>query len=156
VTPAPAQRGGPPLWIAAMRPRAIALAARCADGWEASFLAPAAFREAAARLDTALVAAGRPRGAVRRSVEVDAALVHAPAQATAAIERFCRRRSLAREHPLLEAALVGDTDSVVTRARGYGAAGATDLMVGFEDFPETAMLERFAARVLPALSARVA
>ena len=29
-------------------------------------------------------------------------------------------------------------------------------MVGFADFPDTTMLERFAACVLPALSARVA
>src|SRR5919108_4886397 len=65
VTPAPVQRGGPPVWIAAMRPRAIALAARCADGWEASFLAPAAFGEATERLDTARVAAGPPPGAGR-------------------------------------------------------------------------------------------
>ena len=31
--------------------------------------------------------------------------------------------------------------------------GVTDLMLGFADFPETVMLERFAARVLPALTA---
>src|SRR5213078_2497642 len=79
VTPAPVQRGGPPVWIAAMRPRAIALAARCADGWEASFLPPAAFGNAAAQLDAALAMAGRPRDGVRRSVEVDAALLDAPA-----------------------------------------------------------------------------
>jgi alkanesulfonate monooxygenase SsuD/methylene tetrahydromethanopterin reductase-like flavin-dependent oxidoreductase (luciferase family) len=156
VAPAPVQRGGPPVWIAAMRPRAIALAARCADGWEASFLAPAAFGETAARLDTALVAAGRSRDAVRRSVEVDAALVDAPAQVAPVIERFCRRRGIVRDHAVLEAALVGDTDAVVARARAYGAAGATDLMVGFDDFPDTAMLERFATCVLPALSVRVA
>jgi alkanesulfonate monooxygenase SsuD/methylene tetrahydromethanopterin reductase-like flavin-dependent oxidoreductase (luciferase family) len=89
-------------------------------------------------------------------VEVDAALVDAPAQAPAVIERFCRRRGIAPDHPLLDAALVGDTDAVIARVRAYGAAGATDLMVGFEDFPDTAMLERFGTRVLPALSARVA
>ena len=33
---APVQPGGPPVWIAAMGPRALALTARCADGWEAS------------------------------------------------------------------------------------------------------------------------
>jgi alkanesulfonate monooxygenase SsuD/methylene tetrahydromethanopterin reductase-like flavin-dependent oxidoreductase (luciferase family) len=155
VAPGPVQRGGPPVWIAAMRPRAIALAARCADGWEASFITPTAFREAAARLDARLVAAGRPRDTVRRSVEVDAAIVDAPSHAAAAVERFCRRRGIAPEHPLLQAALLGETEAVVARARAYGAAGATDLMVGFEDFPDTAMLERFGTRVLPALSARV-
>ena len=139
-----------------MRPRAIALAARCADGWEASCLPPAAFGNAAAQLDAALAMAGRPRDGVRRSVEVDAALLDAPAPVAAGIERFCRRRGIPRDHPLLDAALVGDTDAVVAGARDYGAAGATDLMVGFDDFPETAMLERFGTRVLPALSARAA
>jgi 2-methylisocitrate lyase-like PEP mutase family enzyme len=42
---------------------------------------------------------------------------------------------------------------VLARARAYAEAGATDLMVGFADFPETTMLERFATRVLPALTA---
>ena len=40
------------------------------------------------------------------------------------------------------------------RALAYGEAGATDLMVGFVDFPDTTMLERFAKRVLPVLTAR--
>ncbi len=156
VTPPPVQRRGPPVWVAAMRPRAIALAARCADGWEASFLSPAAFVGAASRLDAGLAAAGRPHDAVRRSVEVDAALAEGSAEAAAAIARFCERRGIAREHPLLDAALVGDAETVVGRALAYAAAGATDLMVGFADFPDTTMLERFAACVLPALSARVA
>src|SRR5262249_42259000 len=68
VLPLPVQRPGPPVWIAAAGPRAIALAARCADGWEISFLAPGAFADTAARVDAALSAAGRPRAALRRSV----------------------------------------------------------------------------------------
>jgi alkanesulfonate monooxygenase SsuD/methylene tetrahydromethanopterin reductase-like flavin-dependent oxidoreductase (luciferase family) len=154
VGPAPVQRPGPPVWVAAMRPRALALTARCADGWEASFLTPAAFAEASGRVDAALDAAGRSRDALRRSVELDAALAHGGADIGAALERFCARRGIARDHPLLKGALVGDAESVVRRVLAYRDAGATDLMVGFADFPETTMLERFAARVLPALSAR--
>jgi len=154
VAPAPVQRPGPPVWVAAMRPRALALAARCADGWEASFLAPAAFAKASARVDATLDAAGRSRDALRRSVEVDAALTDDVGDAGTAFERFCARRGIARDHPLLDAALVGDSETVLTRVLAYRDAGATDLMIGFADFPETTMLERFAARVLPALSAR--
>lgn len=153
VAPAPLQRPGPPLWVAAMGPRAIALAARRADGWEASFLAPDAFAKACARLEAALAAAGRPRDAVRRSVEVDAALADSAGAAAQAVERFRRARGVARDHPLLDAALVGDADALRARGAAYAAAGATDLMVGFADFPDTTMLERFAARVLPALTA---
>jgi len=154
VEPPPVQRPGPPVWVAAMGPRAIALAARGADGWEASFLAPAAFAAASSRLDAGLAAAGRPRGAVWRSVEVDAVLGDSGLEAAAAVERFCERRGVAREHSLLDGALVGDADAVLARARAYGEAGATDLMVAFADFPDTTMLERFARRVLPALTAQ--
>jgi alkanesulfonate monooxygenase SsuD/methylene tetrahydromethanopterin reductase-like flavin-dependent oxidoreductase (luciferase family) len=153
VGPPPVQRPGPPVWVAAMGPRAIALTARRADGWEASFLAPAAFADAGARLDAALMAAGRPRGAVRRSVEIDAALADSPAEAARAAERFCAARGIGRDHALLASALVGDAGAVLARVRAYAEAGATDLMVGFADFPETTMLERFATRVLPALTA---
>src|SRR5207247_264048 len=79
--------------------------------------------------------AGRARGAVRRSVEVDAALAESAEEAAAAVERFCERRNIARDHPLLDGALVGNADAVLARARAYGEAGATDLMVGFADFP---------------------
>jgi alkanesulfonate monooxygenase SsuD/methylene tetrahydromethanopterin reductase-like flavin-dependent oxidoreductase (luciferase family) len=153
VAPLPLQRPGPPVWVAATSPRAIALAARCADGWEASFLAPAAFAEAGARLDEALAAAGRPRGALRRSVELDAALADTPDEANTAIERFCVHRNIARDHPLLRGALAGDVDTVVARVVAYRQAGATDLMIGFTDFPDTTMLERFAARVMPVVNA---
>jgi alkanesulfonate monooxygenase SsuD/methylene tetrahydromethanopterin reductase-like flavin-dependent oxidoreductase (luciferase family) len=153
VAPLPLQRPGPPVWVAATRPRAIALAARCADGWETSFLAPAEFAEAGARLDAALAAAGRPRSALRRSVELDAALADTRAEASAAIERFCVHRNIARDHPLLRGALAGDVDTVAARVVAYRQAGATDLMIGFADFPDTTMLERFAARVMPAVSA---
>jgi alkanesulfonate monooxygenase SsuD/methylene tetrahydromethanopterin reductase-like flavin-dependent oxidoreductase (luciferase family) len=152
VAPPPLQRPGPPIWVAAMGPRAIALTARCADGWEASFLAPAAFADAASRIDAACRAAGRA-GMPRRSVELDVALADTRETTAAAIEAFARRRGLARDHPLLDAALVGDVEAVVARALAYRAAGATDVMLGFADFPDTTMLERFATRVLPALTA---
>ena len=154
VTPAPVQRPGPPVWVAAMGPRAIECTARCADGWEASFLTPSAFAAAAARLDAALERAGRRRAAVRRSVEIDAAIVDDAHDAARAVERFCAHRGLARDAALLDAALLGDRDTIHARIRAYAEVGVTDLMLGFADFPDTAMLERFAARVLPALTAR--
>ena len=151
VAPPPVQHSGPPVWVAAMGPRAIALAARCADGWEASCLAPAAYADAVTRMDAACRAAGRARG-LGRSVELDVALVDTRTATAAAIDAFAQRRGLARDDPLLDAALIGDAETVVARAVAYGAAGATDVMLGFADFPDTTMLERFASRVLPALT----
>ena len=152
IAPAPVQRGGPPIWVAAMGTRAIRLAARCADGWEASFVTPAAFAQANATVDAALARSGRPDAGLRRSVELDAAPTASPADAAAALEHFRARRGLVSEHPLLDTALLGDRAAIVARVAAYAAAGATDLMLGFTDFPETTMLERFAACVLPALT----
>jgi alkanesulfonate monooxygenase SsuD/methylene tetrahydromethanopterin reductase-like flavin-dependent oxidoreductase (luciferase family) len=44
--------------------------------------------------------------------------------------------------------LVGPAEAVRARVAEYAAAGVTDLMLGFADFPDTGMLELFAERVL--------
>ena len=49
--------------------------------------------------------------------------------------------------------LIGTPDAVAARIAPYAAAGATDLMLGFADFPATRMVEIFAERVLPTLEA---
>jgi alkanesulfonate monooxygenase SsuD/methylene tetrahydromethanopterin reductase-like flavin-dependent oxidoreductase (luciferase family) len=149
LAPAPIQRPGPPIWIAAMGPRALALAARRADGWEASYVTPAAFTALRARLDAELAAAGRPAGAVRRSVETDVILTDSPAEQAAWTRRFCAARGLPMGDPVLDTALVGDAATVAGRVAEYAAAGATDLMLGFADFPATVMLEQFARDVRP-------
>ena len=151
--PPPVQRPGPPVWIAAMRPQAMALVARAADGWEASFVTPPTLAIAGATLDTLLSGAGRRRDAVRRSVELDAIVTGSAAERDSWIERFRAERRLPAGHALLDAILAGEAPALVTRVAAYAAAGATDLMLGFADFPETAMLERFARDVLPSLAA---
>jgi alkanesulfonate monooxygenase SsuD/methylene tetrahydromethanopterin reductase-like flavin-dependent oxidoreductase (luciferase family) len=151
--PPPVQRPGPPIWIAAMRPQALALVARAADGWEASFLTPAALAARGARLDELLARAGRPRGAMRRSVELDAIVAASPRESGAWLERFRAHRGLPAGHAILDAALAGEPAALVERVSAYAAAGATNLMLGFVDFPATTMLERFARDVMPALRA---
>jgi alkanesulfonate monooxygenase SsuD/methylene tetrahydromethanopterin reductase-like flavin-dependent oxidoreductase (luciferase family) len=154
VEPPPVQRPGPPVWIAAMGPRALALVARRADGWEASYLAPAAFAALSARLDRCLAEAGRPPAAVRRSLEVDVVLAPSRAERGALTVGFHHRRPGGRD--VLETALVGDADEIAARILEYGAAGVTDLMLGFDDFPSTAMLERFARDVVPRVATAAA
>jgi alkanesulfonate monooxygenase SsuD/methylene tetrahydromethanopterin reductase-like flavin-dependent oxidoreductase (luciferase family) len=150
--PPPVQRPGPPVWIAAMGPRALALTARRAHGWEASYATPAAFAALSARLDRCLAEAGRPAGAVRRSLEIDVVLAPSRAERETLTARFQQRRPGGRD--LLATALVGDADEIVARIIEYAAAGATDLMLGFDDFPATGMLERFAREVMPRVAAR--
>jgi alkanesulfonate monooxygenase SsuD/methylene tetrahydromethanopterin reductase-like flavin-dependent oxidoreductase (luciferase family) len=151
--PAPVQRGGPPIWVAAMGPRALALTARCADGWEASYVSPDDFATRWRRLETVLRDEGRTEASLRRSVELDAIAVKDSESLTVAIDRFREARGLAQGHPLLETVLAGNAPVLAARMASYEAAGATDLMLGFADFPSTGMLEAFAAAVLPGRSA---
>ena len=149
--PRPVQQPRPPLWIAAMRPRALALTARRADGWEASYVTPATLATLGARLDARLATEGRAARAVRRSVEVDVIVAGAPAERAVWLRRFAAERG--RDAiALRETALIGDPETVATQIRAYAQAGATDLMLGFVDFPATTMLERMAREVVPRLT----
>ena len=149
--PRPIQQPRPPLWIAAMRPKALALTAHRADGWEASFVSPAAFATLSARLNELLAGAGRSPHAIRRSVEVDVIVAPSAAEREPWIRRFTAERG-GDAAALLETALVGDSDAVAGQIHAYAAAGATDLMLGFVDFPATTMLERIAREVVPRLA----
>jgi alkanesulfonate monooxygenase SsuD/methylene tetrahydromethanopterin reductase-like flavin-dependent oxidoreductase (luciferase family) len=133
-----------------MRPQALALTARRADGWEASYVTPAIFATLGARLDARLAIEGRAPRAVRRSVEVDVIVAASPAEREVWIQRFAAERGDAAA--LLDTALVGDSEAVANRILAYAAAGATDLMLGFVDFPATTMLERIAREVVPRLT----
>ena len=152
LAPRPVQRPAPPIWIAAMGPRALALSARRADGWEASYLTPADFAARSARLDGLLAAAGRRPGDVRRSVETDVILAASREEQRQWTRRFCIERGVDASDAVLETALIGDAETVAARVLDYAAAGATDLMLGSADFPATGMLERFARDVLPRLA----
>jgi alkanesulfonate monooxygenase SsuD/methylene tetrahydromethanopterin reductase-like flavin-dependent oxidoreductase (luciferase family) len=90
---------------------------------------------------------------VRRSLETDVILTGSPAEHALWTGRFRAERGTAGGD-VLETALVGDADTVAARIVEYAAAGATDLMLGFADFPATGMLERFARDVAPRLAGR--
>lgn len=151
--PRPVQRPGPPVWIAAMGPASLALVARRADGWEASHVTPEGFATAWRALQRRLAAEGRSPAALRRSVELDVALAASPSDSWRVLVDFCAARGITPAHPLSGAALAGDAEAVAERSAAYAAAGATDLMLGFADFPATRMLEDFAVRVRPRLEA---
>jgi alkanesulfonate monooxygenase SsuD/methylene tetrahydromethanopterin reductase-like flavin-dependent oxidoreductase (luciferase family) len=153
VAPRPVQRRGPPIWIAARGPQALAAVARHADGWEASYLSPAAFAAKRRTLGSLLAAAGRDPARLRHSIELDVVLAASAGALKAAVARFCGERRIHPGHALLRASLVGEPPAVTAAIRRYAQAGATDLMLGFADFPAPGMLETFAARVLPALGA---
>ena len=71
-------------------------------------------------------------------------------------ERYPRTHALLDAHRMAEAQgadAPGETVSVAGRVLEYADAGATDLMLGFADFPATGMLERFAREVAPRVAA---
>jgi len=145
--PKPIQHPGPPIWVAAMGPRTLAITARHADGWEASYVTPEGFAARWQRLGEQLRAEGRSVDAFRRSVELDAIVTATGEALRPRVARFCADRGIARDHPLLDTVLAGDGEAIFQRITDYEAAGATDLMLGFADFPATGMLELFAERV---------
>ena len=147
--PRPVQSAGPPVWVAAMGPRALALTARVADGWEASYLTPDALAERWARVRALLARAGRSPESLRRSVEVDVVIARDPHEIMARIEQFSASRAIDARHPRLDTALVGEPADVRDQIKRFADAGATDLMLGFADFPDRGMLELFAETVLP-------
>ena len=149
LAPCPIQKPGPPVWLAAMGQGALRVAAQRAAGWEASYLTPAAFGERWSGLRTLLEREGRPSWEYRRSVELDVVLGLTDAEVEDELRRFCAARAIERRDALLEAALVGTADTVAARIAQYAAAGATDLMLGFADFPAIRMVEIFAERVRP-------
>jgi len=147
--PRPLQRPGPPVWIAAMRPSALALAARVADGWEASYVTPDAFARRWCRVQRDLAEIGRGPASIARSVELDVALAESPGAARRALADFCAARGIGDDHPLAATVLAGEPEAVATRIVQYAAAGATDLMLSFTDFPSPHMADLFARRVRP-------
>jgi alkanesulfonate monooxygenase SsuD/methylene tetrahydromethanopterin reductase-like flavin-dependent oxidoreductase (luciferase family) len=146
--PRPLQRPGPPIWLAAMSPRALGVAARHADGWEASYITPVEVARVGAVLLKLLRRAGRDAHVFRRSVEVDVLFEASGADARGARARFAAQRGVAPGDALLDTALCGDAAAVAAQIAAYAAAGATDLTLGFADFPELGMLQRFADHVV--------
>jgi alkanesulfonate monooxygenase SsuD/methylene tetrahydromethanopterin reductase-like flavin-dependent oxidoreductase (luciferase family) len=149
--PRPIQFPSPPIWVAAMDVRALKVAARWAEGWEASYITPEGFAEKRERLQALLASEGRDNAVMRRSVEVDVVIGRDEGAAQEAGRRFCQSRGIASDDPLLDTALVGEPKAVLRRIAKYEAAGVTDLMCSFADFPDLEMLTLFAEEVLPSL-----
>jgi len=153
LTPTPLQRPHPPIWIAAMGDRMLALVAELTDGWEASYLTPATFAEKLKCLAEHCETTGRDVGQIRRSVEVDVVVAPKPTEVEATTRLFLQSRGLADGHPLLETALIGDPTHCRDRILQYRDAGVTDFTLSFADFPAGEMLRLFAEQVRPYPSA---
>jgi alkanesulfonate monooxygenase SsuD/methylene tetrahydromethanopterin reductase-like flavin-dependent oxidoreductase (luciferase family) len=153
LAPTPVQQPHPPIWVAAMGDRMLALVAELADGWEASYLTPATFAEKLTRLAEHCQTTGRDVGQIRRSGEVDVVLALKPTEVKATTRLFLESRGLADGHPQLETARIGDPARCRDRILQYRNAGVTDFTLSFADFPAREMLRLFAEQVRPYPSA---
>src|SRR5690606_12179175 len=143
--PRPARPGGPPILIGGNGPkRTLPLAARYADEWNAVYVNPARFAELNGMLDELLAAAGRERGAVRRSLMAGCIF----GRDTAEVERKLagRNRTAAEMH---ERGLAAGTAGQITDQLGAGAeADVQRIMLQWPDLDDIDGLEALAAAVL--------
>ena len=158
--PRPQRPGGPRVMIGGNGPkRTIPLAARFADVWNGTFLAPDVFRERSAALDQLLHAAGRQPSDVRRTMmdsaifgrdtgdlerRLDAERRMVPAYAGTSNEEL--RATLRSRN-----CLVGTPDEIVEQIRAYDATGVEELMLQWFEMDDIAGLRAFAEGVLPRL-----
>ena len=129
-----------PLWIGGTGERVtLKLAARHADGWNAPFLDPDAYRHKVEVLEQHCADVGRDPSTITRSVNLTMARDLAELE-----ERF---GGTARY--IEKSALMGSPQEVADRIAEYREAGADGINVALRAPFDVAALDRFAADVLP-------
>ncbi|MGC8952504.1 LLM class F420-dependent oxidoreductase [Chloroflexus sp.] len=142
--PRPQRPGGPPIVIGGNgEKRTLPLTARYADEWNAVFVPPDRFAQLNTKLDELLVAAGRPRAAVRRSLMTGSVFGRDDAEV--------KRMLTGRDRATLRArgVLVGTAGEVIEQIHTFAAVGVERLMVQWLDLDDLNRLEAFATQVLP-------
>lgn len=124
--PAPAQAGGPPIWLGGITPRALARTARLYDGW---LPYPPDVADYAGGLATITAAAdGRPiTPALFATVVID----DDAERADATVDEYCRAtygmgRDLVGQ---IQAIFAGDAATVIDGIAAYAAAGASHVLL---------------------------
>jgi F420-dependent oxidoreductase-like protein len=142
--PRPQRPGGPPIVIGGNgETRTLPLTARYANEWNAVFVPPDRFAQLNAKLDELLVAAGRPRVAVRRSLMTGSVFGRDDAE----VERVLAGRDRATLRA--RGVLVGTAGEVIEQIHAFAAVGVERLMVQWLDLDDLDWLEAFATQVLP-------
>ncbi|HSI30067.1 MAG TPA: LLM class flavin-dependent oxidoreductase, partial [Miltoncostaeaceae bacterium] len=113
----------PPIWIAAHRPRGLALAGRRADGWLPLATDPDQYAEMLARVREGATAAGRPQDAVTPGLYARVVVAETREEAEAAIDGSLLMRFIALTRPAEAFAARGAEHPL-----GEGAFGLTSFM----------------------------
>lgn len=132
-----------PLWIGGTGERVtLNLVARHADGWNAPFLDPEAYRQKVEVLERHCADVGRDPSTIMRSVNLTTARdVAELEQRFGGTARFIEK-----------SALMGSPQEIVDRIAAYREAGADGVNVALRAPFDVAALDRIAADVLPLVS----
>lgn len=158
--PRPQRSGGPPILIGGNGvKRTLPLAARYATIWNAIGLAPEAFRERCAQLDTLLLAAGRQPSEVKRTLMLPLIFAQSEAELEPRIAWRSNIPELA-DLPLAQAvqaiaqsgrALLGNAEQIRAQIAAFAQAGVEEFMLQWFDLDDMAGLHTFATSVLQRL-----
>jgi alkanesulfonate monooxygenase SsuD/methylene tetrahydromethanopterin reductase-like flavin-dependent oxidoreductase (luciferase family) len=134
----------PRIWVGASQPKALALAGRLGDGWNAPFLPPELWRQG---YDQVRAAAPDPDG-LAVSANVGLLMVDDDQVDAELAKRFGQAGPFMRP-----GYLVGSPAQIVDRVGEYVAAGAQRVILALRAPFDLAAVERFAAEVIPAFEA---
>lgn len=121
------------IWLGVIKPRAVALTGRLADGWvpSLSYVPPHVVPELEQRIDEAAVAAGRDPAAIRRIYNVNGMVVDGPTRGL----------------------LQGPPDHWIETLKRFALDLGFDTFIFWPDNDPLAQLERFTNEVVPGLKA---
>lgn len=143
--PRPARPGGPPILIGGNGPkRTLPLATRYADEWNAVYVNPARFAELNGVLDEMLAAAGRERGAVRRSLMAGCIF----GRDTAELERKLAGRNRTAAEMYERGVAAGTGQQIADQLGAWADAGVQRIMLQWLDLDDIDGLAALAAAVL--------
>ncbi len=159
--PRPQRPGGPPILIGGSGPkRTLELAARYADIWNGTFMAPDVFRERSSRLDQLLLKYGRNPKDLKRTVAALCFFGHTEEVLARRVQRV-REWDTELADASLEAviqtlqtgwnAVAGDAEAIVAQIQAYHRVGVEELMLSWFDVDDVDGAEALAEHVLTRL-----
>jgi probable F420-dependent oxidoreductase len=153
--PKPAQRGGPPLWIAGRSQAAIRRAGRLGDGYLPYLFSPERYRDSLAEVRTVAEGAGRDPDAIEAGLYQFICLADSYEEAKGiAAADLSRRYNQPFEKIVDRYVVMGSAEDCARRLADFAEAGVRHFLLvpitpGFADFMPHA--ERYAKEIIPKL-----